>query len=250
MDLKLSPQEYAVVHSILCKTSIHPMLVADVVREHVVPRLGARASLLDVGAGSGAVARQLAAHFSKITLVEPNHEQADAANIAGAEIVQAAFEDMPTADPHDLVLCSHMLYHVGIVDWPAFIDRLLAHTRPGGYCLIALMAPRGPSHELHCEFDPDYANSGQLVDMVRQKGLDYAVYQGVNAFSATRFEDMYALCRFFALVDCFTSEQLDALDSHALHALDRLVRSHAERCRVASGYRLIQEEDYVLIRRS
>ncbi len=100
--------------------------VVEVVEERVAPCLPARPSLLDVGAGSGKIARQLAPRFPSMTLIEPNRDQIGSFALEGAEIVHGPFDGFTSEATYDLVLCSHVLYHVPLEAWESFIDRLLS----------------------------------------------------------------------------------------------------------------------------
>jgi hypothetical protein len=253
MMLKVTEHEYAAAFAVLCESSRHHEQIRDVVSRHVSPALPARASLLDVGAGNGAVARALAPMFSHLILLEPNPQQLGPDPTqglpAGSRVISGSLMETEGLGEHELVLCSHVLYHVERSAWPDFVMKLLAHTRPGGYALIAMMAPRGQNHALHCEFNPDYSHSGHVVETLVRLGAEFAVYPGRNAFRTTNAAAMLSLCRLFALVDCYTEAQLASFGPTEQAAIQARIAEQADRCRTSDGYRLEQEEDYVLIRR-
>jgi hypothetical protein len=93
-------------------------------------------------------------------------------------------------------------------------------------------------------------SSTQLLETLREQRIAHEAVPVMNGFSAASFDEMYALCRFFVLEDCFTAAQLAAMSHDEARALDGKIRLHAERCRGADGvYRLEQEEDLLLIPR-
>lgn len=248
MRITMSPQDYATAFRLLATTARHHENIGRVVEERILPRLPERPSLLDVGAGPGTVARRLAPHFGSLTLLEPNPEQLRGFELAGAKVVHGTLENYDTPERYDLVLCSHVLYHVPIPEWGAFVDRLLSFVRPGGFCLIALGAPRGQNYELHRDFTDTVITSAQLLDTLKHKQLPHEVVPVTNGFSAATFEEMHTLCRFFVLEDCYTQEQLAALSEDETRRLDEKIRQHAERCRGADGvFRLEQDEDIVIL---
>jgi SAM-dependent methyltransferase len=248
MRITMSPQDYATAFRLLAMTGRHHENIGQVVEERILPRLPERPSLLDVGAGPGTVARRLAPRFGPLTLLEPNRDQIAALQLDGAKIIHTTLEGYDSPEQYDVVLCSHVMYHVPLADWGGFVDRLLAKVRPGGYCLIVLGAARGQNYELHRDFTSTVITSEQLFDTLKRKGLPYEVVPTQNGFSATTFEEMYSLCRFFVLEDCYTAERLAALTADEARQLEDKMRLHAERCRSTDGvYRLEQIDDVVIL---
>jgi SAM-dependent methyltransferase len=101
------------------------------------------ATVLDVGAGTGAWAVLLAPRVRKVTAVEPSsamievmRENLAAEGHTNVEIVQGAWPDV-VVEPHDFSLCSHAMY--GYPDFPAFIRRMVASTRC--VCFLLMRAP-------------------------------------------------------------------------------------------------------------
>lgn len=253
MTLRITEHEYAAAFAVICESSRHHELIRDIVSRHLSPGLPARASLLDVGAGNGVVARALAPMFSHLTLLEPNPQQLGPDPTqglpAGSRVISGSLMETEGLGEHELVLCSHVLYHVERPAWPDFVTKLLAHTRPGGYALISLIAPRGQNHALHCEFNPDYSHSGHVAETLVRLGAEFTVYPRHNTFRAPSAAAMLSLCRLLALVDCYTEAQLASFGPAEQAAIEARIAAQADRCRTSDGYRLEQEEDHVLIRR-
>jgi 2-polyprenyl-3-methyl-5-hydroxy-6-metoxy-1,4-benzoquinol methylase len=248
MNITLSPQDYATAFHLLAKTARHHENIGQWVERNLLSRLPARPSLLDVGAGPGTVTRRLASHFGSLTLLEPNREQLGAFDLPGARLIHGTLESFQSPEKYDLVLCSHVLYHVPVSGWGGFLERLLSFVRPGGYCLLALGSAQGQNYELHRDFTQTVITTEQLKAVLKQKQLPYEVAETQNAFSAATFEEMYTLCRFFVFEDCYTAEQLAALSEGEARLLDARIREHAERCREPDGvYRLTQDEDLILV---
>lgn len=248
MNITLSPQDYAHAYRLLSSTAKNHENIGRVVQERLLSLLPERPSLLDVGAGPGKVAQRLAPHFGSLTLLEPNQEQIRELKLEGAKIFYVTLENYSSPERYDLVLCSHVLYHVPLSDWGGFIDKLLAFVRPGGYCIIVLAAARGQSYQLHRDFTETVISSEHILEILRQKKLPHEVIAIMNSFFSARFEEMYTLCRFFVLEDCYTSEQLAALSEAETRELDEKIRMHAGRCRGSDGiYRLEQDEDLIII---
>ncbi|MFP2931921.1 class I SAM-dependent methyltransferase [Pyxidicoccus sp. 3LG] len=248
MGITMSPQDYATAFRILAATARHPENLRQLVEERLLPRLPKEPSLLDVGAGSGNVAERLAPYFGSLTLIEPNRDQIAGFKHDKAKVLIEPLERFHSTEQYDLVVCSHVMYHVPPSDWAGFVDRLLTFVRPGGYCLLVMAAARGPTYELCRDFTETLVFSQHLIATVQQLRLPHEVLATMSGFSTQTFEEMYTLCRFFVLEGCFTAEQVAAMSQETLRGIDEKIRLHAERCRSADGvYRLEQDEDVIII---
>jgi 2-polyprenyl-3-methyl-5-hydroxy-6-metoxy-1,4-benzoquinol methylase len=85
-------------------------------------------TVLDVGGGAGRLAIPLAMNAQSATVVEPSdsmlgelRESLQDAGVENLDIVHSQWEDA-SVDPHDLVLCAHVLY--GISDIRQFVQKL------------------------------------------------------------------------------------------------------------------------------
>lgn len=101
--------------------------------------------VLDVGGGAGRFALPLALRCRGVTVVEPSpsmvaalEEGAREAGISNVSVVQRTWEEAEVP-PHEVVLCSHVLYGVEEVD--AFLGKLVEHT---GRTLLLLMMMEAP----------------------------------------------------------------------------------------------------------
>jgi len=101
--------------------------------------------VLDVGGGAGRFALPLALHCREVTVVEPSpsmlsalHEDMEREGIRNIRTVQATWEEAEVP-PHEVVLCSHVLYGMEAVD--AFVEKLAGHTRRLLLILMMMEAP-------------------------------------------------------------------------------------------------------------
>lgn len=120
-------------------------LKPDASRNTIAARVAAlpNATLLDIGAGTGAWAAFLAPSVARITAVEPSpamvavmRDNLAAQEITNVEILQASWPDAMVG-AHDFSLCGHAMY--GAPDLPAFIRRMEQVTRHT--CFLVLRAP-------------------------------------------------------------------------------------------------------------
>jgi 2-polyprenyl-3-methyl-5-hydroxy-6-metoxy-1,4-benzoquinol methylase len=117
----------------------------DSSRQAVIAALKAQpgATVLDIGAGTGAWACLLAQHARLVTAVEPSptmievmEENLAAEGIENVQIVQGSWPDVSVAC-HDFSLCSHAMY--AYPDLPAFVRRMMEVTRRT--CFLVMRAP-------------------------------------------------------------------------------------------------------------
>ncbi|WP_223645664.1 bifunctional 2-polyprenyl-6-hydroxyphenol methylase/3-demethylubiquinol 3-O-methyltransferase UbiG [Corallococcus sp. EGB] len=250
MGITLSPREYATAFHLLAAAARHPRNIHQLVTERLLPGFSAHPTLLDVGAGAGKVAERLAPHFASLTLLEPHPEQSAGFHHEKAKVLPVTLERYDAQDRYDLVVCSHVLYHVAVSEWGGFIDRLLGFVRPGGACLIVMAASRGPTHAMCREFSSTLYFSEHVVTELQRKQLRHEAVATMSGFAAKTFEEMHTLCRFLVLEGCFTAAQLAAMSPEEARQLDARIRVHAERCLQPDGtYRLEQDEDVILIPR-
>lgn len=101
------------------------------------------ATLLDIGAGTGAWAAYFAPFVARITAVEPSPAMLDVLqetladqDIRNVDVLQAAWPDADVEE-HDFSFCSHAMY--GHPDLPAFVRRMEQVTRRT--CFLVLRAP-------------------------------------------------------------------------------------------------------------
>jgi precorrin-6B methylase 2 len=117
----------------------------DAIWRFIVARLNATpdATVLDIGAGTGAWSVLLAQHARQVTAVEmaPPMITAMRETLADAEVnnvalVEGAWPEV-SVDAHDFSVCSHAMY--GCVDFRAFIEGMVAATRRT--CFLVLRVP-------------------------------------------------------------------------------------------------------------
>lgn len=99
-------------------------------------------SVLDVGAGAGRYALPLSALAAQVTAVEPSAGMRASLTATLAErrsnnvtVVAGAWQDV-AVEPHDVVLCAHVLYFVA--DAVLFIEKLDAAARRACYIYIRI----------------------------------------------------------------------------------------------------------------
>jgi SAM-dependent methyltransferase len=115
------------------RASLHERMDEDPFLRAVLARVTAHSSILDVGAGTGRHTLALAPHVARVTAVDPSAamlalllDDLQQSGIANVEAVEAEWMHAGAA-PHDVVICSHVLYP--IADVIPFVRKLEAAAR-------------------------------------------------------------------------------------------------------------------------
>jgi len=116
----------------------------DSTRAFILSRVRDGATVLDIGAGTGAWAAFLAPRAASVTAVERSpamiarlRENLAARGIANVRIVQGGWPDV-AVEPHDYALCAHAAYWHP--DLPDFVRRMTDSARRA--CFLVLRDPR------------------------------------------------------------------------------------------------------------
>lgn len=138
--------------------------------EQLVDALAYRRVFVDAGAGDGKITARLAARFARTIAIEPNpwlRETLARAFKPDALLPQGILEAEP-GDPADLVLCSHVLYHVPEDQWPECMRRMASWLTGEGTLAVVLENPRNDVMRMMDHF------SGRRFDLAPsvQKFLD------------------------------------------------------------------------------
>lgn len=115
----------------------------DSSRDFIAAQLDPSATVLDIGAGTGAWAMMMAKHAASVTAIEPSaamraYLEANLAEqqVDNVRVVAGAWPQVSIA-PHDYALCSHAMY--GYPDFPGFVRQMIASIRR--MCILILRAP-------------------------------------------------------------------------------------------------------------
>ena len=220
-------------------------------------------SLLDVGAGPGQITHKLARHFGTIEVMEPNPSPDYLAGYARSD-PPFAVHPSPTLEEatiapnaYDLVLCSHVLYHIDTSKWTECLQKLHAGLRnPTGRLVVALIAPRGPWYEFMCSLRPNHEvemHTGTLCGKLDElPNFKYRAYpQKVSlAVPEDLLPDFRNLVRLFSIADTWTPAEWEELGDAGRAEAERKVENFIqEQCldREGKEYRLEFDEDYVVV---
>jgi SAM-dependent methyltransferase len=115
----------------------------DSSRDFILSQMDTRATVLDIGAGTGAWSILLSRRAKRVTAIEPSGAMVEVMRqslvdegIKNVTIVQGSWPDV-SVKPHDFSLCSHAMYDAR--NLAGFVVRMAACTRR--MCFLLLRAP-------------------------------------------------------------------------------------------------------------
>jgi 2-polyprenyl-3-methyl-5-hydroxy-6-metoxy-1,4-benzoquinol methylase len=247
-----SPAEYKEALGILANSSQHIELIAQAIKQKILPRLTKRNSLLDVGAGIGILTQRLESEFNEITVLDINPEvEKDLRSHSHYDVKICDFFTFETDKKYDFVLCSHVMYHFDEAQMKTFIDKMQSLVNPGGCCFIALIAPRGKNHLFHIKFNANYVNSNQIINVLLRDNVSFDRLEAAAPHHLqTKTEcEMRSLLKFFLIENCLRKRSSAIQPDEHLQMnliLDEVVKGS----QVASEeFDFEQEDDYFVIPR-
>ncbi len=251
--LSSSTQEYKEALGILADSSQHIPLIAQAVKQHILPKIANKHSMIDVGAGIGILTHHFKADFKEITVLDINPAVEEDLKVHPYKVEICDFFKYETDKKFDFVLCSHVMYHFDEQQMKDFIIKLQSLVNPGGYCFIALIAPRGKNHLFHIKFRPDYVNSQQIAKILESEGVAFDRIAAASPHHLITQDPgkMRSLLKFFLIENCLRQTS-SSLQVEQIQLINTLLDEEVAKARLPDSnvHDFEQEDDYFLIRRS
>ncbi|WP_129556728.1 hypothetical protein [Piscirickettsia salmonis] len=141
-----------------------------------------------------------------------------------------------------------MLYHVPLIEWPMFINKVMELTAPDGIAVIVIGANRGKHYELCSYINSHYQNSGPLKAFFDEEGYQYTIEQSYGHYYSKSFEDIFEITRFSVLEDALSPEQYTKMSNQDKKRLDELIKAYVISLKNKAGnYVLEIELDFLYI---
>lgn len=248
MPIIENPEVYVVTDRIFYENSQQLDLFAEEIEKELLPAIKNKNHFLDIGAGPGLLTKRLASHFQTTSVVEPNNEFVKKYEKGAFQVYNSTFEECSLPFSYDFVLCSHVLYHIDLKKWPAFLDKLYKSINANGKGLVIMMAPRGRFHEECLKLNPEYPHSKQGIEYLQSHKIPHKIKKVKVSLKTRSFQDMFTVLRFFLFEDCFTPETYKALTPERLKEIDAAITQFVNDCLTGeSTYELQYDEDHILI---
>jgi SAM-dependent methyltransferase len=203
----------------------------DSSRAFLLAQLGSGASVLDIGAGTGAWSRLLAARAARVTAVERSpgmirvlRERLEAEGTANVSVVEGVWPDV-RVEPHDYSLCANAMYWSA--DLVAFVSRMQACTEARCFLIMRSGSRDGimARASVHLRGHPyDSPDATVALNVLREMGIAPAVLMETGGereprASASLAEAMDRMRRHFGV--CDTTEHDPLFDELLRGALRR-----------------------------
>jgi SAM-dependent methyltransferase len=203
--------EYANIFDWFTNNSNHERNIVKNIKQLISNKKITR-TCLDIGTGNGNISKHITPLFDNMTLLEPNKEYIRMYNgIKYDSLISLDFLNYETDLKYDVILCSHVLYHVPVHLWQTFIEKMYNMLNDDGVCIIVHVTNYGEMHELRKLVNPEYHNSKTIVDIVQKLQYIYDIIPIDSILSAVGkdYEKFKFLVELFTIDDCFEKEYLD-----------------------------------------
>lgn len=213
--------------------------------QRYVEGLPSRRVFLDVGAGNGQVTAWLMGNFQRTLALEPSPVLREALKQAcpAIEVFSDPVEEAHPTAAADLVLCSHVLYHIPPQAWCDVLGRLVSWTAPGGAAIVVLQHHHSDCMKMVRHFGGKQYDLVALADEFRSRfGHQYEVRVDTVSAQVTTpdFATAYQVGEF--MLNAFPIPAAPLRED-----LESYLRTHFEQ--PGAGYRFSCDQDFLQARR-
>jgi 2-polyprenyl-3-methyl-5-hydroxy-6-metoxy-1,4-benzoquinol methylase len=242
--------EYQRVEKVFANNQGHIDYLVDFISSNLITKGEPQGSFLDIGPGPATITERLSKFFKTTTVIEPNKVFAPIFDDKGFVSYLANFQDITINLQYDIVLCSHVLYHVPQTEWAPFLEKLHGLIRSGGYGVVTMVAPAGKRHALMLSINPDYSNGEKVAKALKELNIPYELVRVQSTFNVPDYEDFRALVRLFTIDDCYLPETYRALSDSEKKSIEQKIDDYIVTCKQSDGsYAFLDEDVYILIRK-
>lgn len=211
--------------------------------EQLARQLPRKEVFIDAGAGNGSATAWLAGEFQRAIAIEPSPYLCEELRrrCPAVDIHTATIREAQPAAPGDLVLCSHVLYHIEQAEWLDHLEKLASWLAPAGTLVVALTRPEADTMRMLAHFSGRRFDLAGLAERFRASaGAAYAVEMAtVPAQIVTAdLDTAYRIAEFI-----LNNLPLTAIPSRA--AVETYVREYFRTA--DGGFRLSCDQDFLTI---
>lgn len=241
-----SESEFQRVERVFVNNTGHIDHVVNFICDNVLSQSQSKGSFLDIGAGPATITSRLAKFFKSTTVIDANQAFESIYREQGFITYMGNFQDIQLDTKYDLILCSHVLYHVPHPEWGAFLKKLYGSLRSDGKGLILMVAPKGKWHELRSSINPNYSNSDKVEKALKEQGISYDLIPVQSVFRVENYEDFRALVRLFTIDDCYLPDEYQSLSDNERKLIDQRIEDYIATCKQSDGsYEFMDEDMYI-----
>ncbi|MBY0462740.1 MAG: class I SAM-dependent methyltransferase [Alphaproteobacteria bacterium] len=209
----INNQDYLNAVDTLIKSNKNLENRTNLIKDEVLPFLRSHQHLLDVGIGCGTFTRQILPFFKKATLVEPEKEILQSFFYAGKtklERVLSSIENISlSTSEYDLVVMSHVLYHIPESKRLNVIQKLYDATTEKG-TIVIVYEDSLDRKALTMNFGGTCFNSEPILNFCKNNFSSVDVSTFENQICYDQLEDVHNVCRVY-LHDAFITAEKNEL---------------------------------------
>ena len=140
----------------------------------LIERAPRHEGFIDAGAGNGQLTRWVADWFQTVVAIEPNPVlcQELQSQCPGAKAICSSIMEAEPDIQADMVLCSHVFYHVPQEDWETHLAKMVSWLAPAGQLVIGLQNPRSDCMQMLRYFLHDSFDLSELRDTAARLKID------------------------------------------------------------------------------
>ncbi len=205
-------------------------------------------AFLDIGPGPATITDRLSKFFKSTSVVEPNRAFAPLYTSKGFIYYHDNFQKVNIDRNYDLILCSHVLYHVPQEEWRLFLKKMVQMIGLDGKAVITMNTPTGKFHGLCDSINPDYRHSRKVESVLQDLQISYDLIPIQSCFTVQNYDDFRALIRLFALEDCFYPHEYLALSDCDKACIEQKIEEYVAAClQPDNSYEFYAEEAHIVI---
>ena len=240
--------EYESVERVFANNTGYIDHLVDFIDMNFISEGSPKESFLDIGPGPATVTDRLSKFFRSTTVIDPNKSFAPIYKEKGFNMYIDNFQNVDINTQFDLILCSHVLYHVPQEQWNSFLRKLNRLLNSQGKALVVLVAPKGKSHALRSSINSDYSNSEKVEKALKELNISYELILVQSIFKVSSYDDFRALVRLFTIDDCYLPQNYLILSDQEKKLIDQKIDNYILTCKLPDGsYEFIEEDVYILI---
>lgn len=240
--------EYEKIERVFTKNTGHITSLVNFVKYKIIPLINSKKSFLDIGSGPATITKPLSQFFETTSVVEPNRAYESLYQENNFTAYIANFQDIALPKNFDVVLCSHVLYHIPQHEWVSYLKKMHQTINAGGKGIVTLVAPRGKWHELRASINPEYSNSGKVEKVLKELNIPYELTAHQSVFKVENYEDFRALAHVFVIDDCYLPHEYSKLSDSEKLIIEQKIEDFITTCRQPDGsYLFVDEDDYIVM---
>lgn len=177
----------------------------NLIKEAVLPILGKYQHLLDVGIGCGTFTRSILPFFQNATLVEPEKDILESFHYTGKTKLRRILDSIEnislSACEYDLIMLSHVLYHIPESKRLEVINKLYNATSEKG-AIVIIYEDSLDRQALTMNFGETCFNASPILNFCENNFSSVEVFKFENKICYDQLGDVYNICRVY-LHDAF-----------------------------------------------